>query len=392
MEILFLSRWYPFPADNGSKLRIANLLQGLLLEHRVSLISFFNPDEGEPSTELPTPALSEIRVYPYREFNPHSCRAVLAYLAGTPRYLADTHSPEMEAIIRQTVRRNRFDVVIASQLSMACYHRCFHGIPAIFEEVELGIHRPSEMDSGWTWSGIHRRLSWVKHQHFMTQLLKNFRLCTVASNVERQLLAEAVPTFEAVHVIPNCVDVGSYVRTPHVRQPESLVFTGSLRFRPNHEAMTWFLEDIYPLIRKKAPGVQLKITGSPGPCPLPPAPNVVLTGRVADVSSVVASSAVSLAPIRNGGGTRLKILEAMALRTPVVATSKAAEGLNAQHSEHLLIADSPQDFAQAVLEILRKPDRFQKMVDDAFELVKSRYNSHSTLPRFMSLVDQAALA
>jgi glycosyltransferase involved in cell wall biosynthesis len=105
---------------------------------------------------------------------------------------------------------------------------------------------------------------------------------------------------------------------------------------------------------------------------------------------MVASSAVSLAPLRNGGGTRLKILESMALGTPVVATSKAAEGLQARDAEHLLIADTARDFAQAVLSLLRESELARNIAENALKLVQNRYDWRGVLSHFMSLVDQAA--
>jgi glycosyltransferase involved in cell wall biosynthesis len=96
---------------------------------------------------------------------------------------------------------------------------------------------------------------------------------------------------------------------------------------------------------------------------------------------------VSLAPIRQGGGTRLKILEAMALRTPVVATSKGAEGLDARHDEHLLIADTPQSFSESVIRLFKEPGLAQRLADKAFQLVREKYDWAVVMPRFQNLVN-----
>jgi glycosyltransferase involved in cell wall biosynthesis len=170
-------------------------------------------------------------------------------------------------------------------------------------------------------------------------------------------------------------------------RPDTLIFNGSFRYFANHEAMVWFLRHIYPEIIRHVPNVRLTITGETSNPPLPSADNVILTGRVEDVRPLIASAWVSLAPIRQGGGTRLKILEAMALRTPVVATSKGAEGLDARHDEHLLIADTPQSFSESVVRLFKEPGLAQRLADSAFQLVKEKYDWAVVMPRFQSLVD-----
>jgi glycosyltransferase involved in cell wall biosynthesis len=126
--------------------------------------------------------------------------------------------------------------------------------------------------------------------------------------------------------------------------------------------------------------------------PLPPANNVTLTGFVDDIRSWIASSCISLAPIFMGGGTRLKILEAMALRTPVVATSKGAEGLDVAHGKHLLLADTPQAFADAVVSLLRDPNLYQQIAENGYQLVAQKYDWPSITPHFLHLVERTAQA
>lgn len=119
---------------------------------------------------------------------------------------------------------------------------------------------------------------------------------------------------------------------------------------------------------------------------------MVSTGRVRDASELIASSIVSIAPIRIGGGTRLKILESFALGTPVVATAKAVEGLEAQSGEHFLLADTPGDFARSVIQLLREPEAARRMASRAFEFVCSRYDWRIHAREFLDLIQRAAHA
>jgi glycosyltransferase involved in cell wall biosynthesis len=386
VRILFLSRWYPYPPDNGSKIRVHGLLGSLCERHEVTLVSFRDPG-GQPA-EPTAPAPVEVFSCPFRDFEPSSARARLAFASATPRFLVDTFSPGLDGLIRRTVERTRFDVVVASQLSMAAYHEAFDGIPAIFEEVELGVYRP-DASSQSPAARFRMGLTWAKHRRYMARLLPSFACCTVASEVERRLLAEAVPGYDAVHVVPNAVDIE---RVPPVgtRTAGSLIFTGSMRYAPNREAMAWFVDEVLPTLRARVPGVRLTITGDGDGTAFAAAPDIVLTGRVPDVRPLVASAAVSVAPLLTGGGTRLKILEAMAVRTPVVATSKAAEGLDARHGEHLLVADTPEAFAQAVERLLARPDEAGAMAERAHALCLARYDARAVGSAFLRLVDEAA--
>jgi glycosyltransferase involved in cell wall biosynthesis len=325
---------------------------------------------------------------PFRDFEPASGRARLAFASTTPRFLVDTFSPGLDQLIRRTVARTRFDVAIASQLSMAAYHDAFGAVPAIFEEVELGIYRPDGATQGLA-GRLRTGLTWAKHRRYMARLLPSFACCTVASEVERRLLSDAVPGYGAVHVVPNAIDTERFPLV-ETRTPGSLIFTGSLRYAPNREGMAWFVDQVLPVLRARVPGVRLTITGELDATPFVAAPDIALTGRVPDVRPLVASSAVSVAPLLTGGGTRLKILEAMAARTPVVATSKAAEGLDATSGEHLLVADTPQDFARAVERLLARPDEARAMAERAHALCRARYDARAVGSAFLRLVDEAA--
>ena len=190
-------------------------------------------------------------------------------------------------------------------------------------------------------------------------------------------------------MIPNCVNIADYDAFKEERKPASLIYTGSFGYGPNYEAMLWFIGDVYPYILAEIPEVQLTITGEHLDKPLPNPNGTKLTGFVPDVRPYIARSLISIAPLQSGGGTRLKILEAMALNTPVVATSKGAEGIDVKNGEHILIADSPQDFAEAVIKLLQAPELGTYIANNAYGLVQDKYDWEKVLPQFMGIVDKA---
>lgn len=384
MKILFLSGWYPFPANNGSKIRIYNLIKGLSEHHALTLLSF--TEQNQPVAEAP-PFCQDVYIAAKKAFNPSSWRARLGYLSPRPRLVADVYSAEMARYIDRLLYANRYDLVIASQSGMAMYSPRFRGVPAILEELELGTYYEGFVKaSGWRrW---RNGLTWLKHKRWVASMLKDFSACTVVSALEQKLAQEVVPHYRSFEIIPNCVAIDQYNDAREAPQPNTLVFTGSFSYYPNYDAMCWFLGNVFPLIQRDVPDVQLTITGNTAGYTLPPAENVMMTGYVDDVRPYIARSWASIVPIRYGGGTRLKILEAMALHTPVVATSKGAEGLDLRNGQHILLADTPEDFAQAVVQVLRQPVLRQQLVDKAYAVTCTQYDWQVVLPRFLDLVER----
>ena len=389
-NILFLSRWYPYPPNNGSKLRIYHLLRGLAQVHEITLISFSEQPELD-RVEPHLRALCEaILIVPWKEYQPSSTRAVLGFFSPTPRSLLDTHSAEMARRIVEAISTNNYDIVIASELGAASYRRFFREMPAIFEDVEIGVVRGKSISANSLRERIRHGLTWQKHKRYITRLVKSYDTCTVVSKQDQALLTENIKGLNSVDVIPNCVNLSDYSAVPRERQKQSLIFTGPFRYHANYEAMLWFLGEAYPKVRSQIPEVQLLITGDHAGLPLQDASGVTLTGMVPDVRPLIASATVSIAPILTGGGSRLKILEAMALRSPVVATSKGAEGLDVQHGEHLLIADTPDLFAKAISDLIQRYELREQLCENAYRLVREKYNWEIVLPSFLQIVDQVA--
>lgn len=392
MKILFLSRWFPYPPNNGSKLRIFNLIRELAQYHKITLLSFTDQQTIESvPTELAS-ICEEVRVVSRKPFNPNSHKARINFFNTTPRSVVDTFSPEMRCLIEQTLSNQQFDVVIASQFDMAVYYKYFNHLPALFEEVEVGVLYENFARAETFGRRFRSGLTWLKHKRYLGQVLKCFKACTVVSEQERQIVENYVGFPLTVEIIPNCVDTAAYKEVTEIPEPNTLIFTGAFTYGPNYQAMQWFLKEIYPHVRAQMPEVSLKITGDHGNRPLPSTDNVLLTGFVDDIRLLVARSWASVVPLVSGGGTRLKILEAMALCTPVVATSKGAEGLEVQAGKHILIADTPEAFAHEVIRLLKEPQLRQYLVGNAYQLVKEKYDWTVVTPRFLALVDQVAYA
>lgn len=388
MNILFLSRWFPYPPSNGSKLRIYNILRGLAQHHSVTLISFADQPDLNPHPPELQEICKDVKVIPWKAFDPKSSQAGLGFFSSTPRSVVDTFSVEMKQAIQDALSTGGYDLVIASQFDMAVYSQYFNQLPAIFEEIEVGVIHGRYQQAETFWHRLRNGLTWTKHRRYLARQLKNFQAATVVSQQERAIVSKEVKNGHLLEVIPNCVDLKSYETVEETPQPNTLIFTGAFTYFPNYEAMTWFAGEVYPLVKTEIPDISLTITGNHDNRPLPTGSNITLTGFVDDIRPLIARSWISIVPLHVGGGTRLKILEAMALRTPVIATSKGAEGLEAEHGKHLLIADSPRAFANSIIRLHQDHELRQHLTSNAYRMVQKNYEWSTSIPKFLNLIKQ----
>jgi glycosyltransferase involved in cell wall biosynthesis len=301
---------------------------------------------------------------------------LLGFFSTRPRSIVDTYCLDMHALVEQVGTNNSFDVVVASEMRSAPYALLLKQLPHVFEEVQLAVFYEQFVNQRSLVRKVRYGLTWWKLSRFVTWLLREFEGCTVTSEQERDLIMEIVPQYDALAVVPNGVDLEAHTGDFGTSKPGTLIYSGALTYRANFDAMEFFLRDIFPLVKAQHPDVSLRITGGYDGVPveqLPLGRGATLTGYLDDVRPAVAQSWACVVPLRVGGGTRLKILEAMALGTPVVSTSKGAEGLEVTHGEDILIADTPAEFADAVLRLLDDRALRARLAANGRRLVESRY-------------------
>ncbi len=392
MRILFLSTWYPHPPDNGSKLRVYHLLRDLSQQHEVTLISFAfataRPEEQEAARALCT----EVQVVPVDPFAANRAGALHTFLSLRP--VASRPIPAMREKVSAALASQRFDAVIASTGMMASYAlQAGKGTARVLEGHNSMARWMRERYEGANGLLQHARcwVSWMKTRNYEARLFSRFDLVTMVSEQDRSA-SEALPGYRGrVEVVHNGVDCAHHHRDPMEPRLNALVYNGSLTYDANYDAMRWFLAEAYPILKAQIPGISLTITGSVRGVDLTGLAlddSVTLTGFVDDVRLPVAQAMICVAPIRRGGGTRLKILEAMALGTPVVATSKGAEGLEVIDGTHLLIADTPRAFAEKTIQLLQSPETRATLAANARALVETRYDWAGIGQRFAQLVEE----
>lgn len=392
-KVLFLSTWYPYPPDNGSRLRVYHLLRALSSKHRVSLMSFAFDNAMQTTAHILHDWCDVIASVDANPFVTNRASDLRTFFSQRP--VASRPVPAMSHLVGQALNLHKYDSVIASTGMMIDYALMTPPATARILEEHNAMGR-------WAWERyqqstntaqrLRRWLSWGKGRLYEARTYPRFDLITMVSEEDRQATVDAIgQSRTCVEVIPNGVDCTHNYPGIIDAQPNNIVFNGSLTYKANYDAMQWFLAEVWTRVRAHAPDVKLTITGSTtgvNMAGLALDDHVRLTGYVEDVRVPVAEATIAIAPIRQGGGTRLKILEAMALGTPVVATPKGAEGLNVVDGEHLLLAGSAERFAHSTIQILSDAALRQHLAANARRLVEEQYDWEQIGKRFVTLIEQ----
>lgn len=426
MRILFLTPQLPYPPHQGTTLRNYNLIANLASRHEIHLLSFVHSlDEIDRVTPLHQHCRNIIPVLAPRR-SPWK-RFLSLFLSPLPDMALRLPSAEFRAELRSCLEREPFDVVQIEGIEMARHWMlevgnwkldCGTGLPtsnvrrqtsniqypiSIFDDhnaeyvlqqraFETDIRQPRR----WI-AALYSLIQWKKLSRYEARVCRLADRVVAVSEADKQALQRLVPGLE-VTVIPNGVDTEFYsdqflmTKSQLVIDHCSLVFTGKMDFRPNVDAVVWFCQEVLPLIRTQMPDVHFYIVGrSPHPRVLRLAedPAVTVTGRVDDVRPYIAGASVYVVPLRIGGGTRLKVLEAMAMGKPIVSTSLGCEGFEGLVSgRELLLANTPEAFARQVIELLDDASQRERLGQAARRFVEERYDWRLIVPRLEQIYEK----
>lgn len=397
MKILFLSSWFPYPPVNGAKIRVNNLVRELAKSHDVDLFSFvrtFSIEEAEKNARFLGEYCQNIKMVKALPYVNTPWNTFLGLFSRKPISVVKTYSDEMASLVRNAVASKSYDVLIASEVNMpylvSQLASEMTGVTRILDAIEFSLIKDSYTGAKTNGQRFRNWLTWVKLKGFTKSLLQKVDACTVPSEQEKQNLLEIAPGYANVRTIPHSLDLSYYSGNFGVPRPNSLVYTGSLTYSANFDAVKYFLQGIYPHIKISVPGVSMQVLGNIGNVQLDELMDdvsVTFPGLLYDVRPSLGQSWLSIVPLRVGGGTRLKIIESLAIGTPVVSTSKGAEGLDVTHGKNILIADTPSDFAKAVISVLENPRLRESLSVEGKKLVQERYSSTAMGTQFNLLLE-----
>jgi glycosyltransferase involved in cell wall biosynthesis len=406
MKILWVCPFFPYPPDTGIRIREYNLISTMSQKHKVTLFSLIQaPEELQYVDELKAYCSSIIAVLPDSQVpglidgRRRAPDALWGIVDKSPHRFYGRPSSNVKAHLQEVLKHDKFDVLLVDTLFMSNYLWGLfplsgittvlveHNVETLIQKQQFAAARP-----------VPQKLrKWLYYRSFIGFERRACRLydyIVTVSELDRSRLLAIAPEVGSrrVVVIPNGVDtaLGS-LPAPRV-EPDSLIYPGALTYHSNLDAMVYFLRESWPIIQKQRPQVRLRITGRTDGVDLARlalTDQVVMTGYLDDIRSAVAQSWICVVPLRAGGGTRLKILESLALGTPVVSTSKGAEGLNLIPGRDILVADEPADFAEAVLNVLQDPVLRETLSRNGRQAVEAKYDWRIIGQQFDDFVETA---
>jgi polysaccharide biosynthesis protein PslH len=388
VRVLFLSQIVPFPPHGGVLQRGFNLLRELGQHADVDLVAFVHPDT------LPTSATLEesraelgrfcrsIEYFPLwaKQSPAHKAAAFAVGLASSRPFGMTAHrSPAFAARVAAATRTTRYDIIHVDTIALARFvdlQRPPAPMVLTHHNIEsLLMARRAQVEPRW-WARAVLRREAAKLTAAERQLSPCFDLNIMMSSNDAAAL-EAIAPAARTAVVPNGVNTQYFVPAAD-REAPALIYGGGMNMFANRDAVLYFLDEMWPAIRESHPEIRFFAVGQDPPRELLARAEqdrrIVVTGYVADIREFIAQAAVYVVPLRVGGGTRLKVLDAMAMGKAMVSTSLGCEGIGVKDGEHLLVADTPATFAEATIALLADAPRRLALGRAARDLVERQYS------------------
>jgi polysaccharide biosynthesis protein PslH len=393
MKILWVKAGFLHPTRSGGQIRTLEMLKQLHRRHEIHFAALDLPEPGigvARSSEYCTQAYP----VPHGVPTPGGARYYSAVLRGfccsrLPQAVLRYRSTALKRHVESLTRQCKFDSIVCDFLSAAA------NIPDLSSAVLFQHNVESvlwERDAEHAGPPLHRFYLREQHERMLRyekQVCQAMKRIVAVSENDAQTIRSL---YGAAHTyaVPTGVDL-EYFAPPHSSVPSTdLVFVGSMDWRPNVDGIRWFWSEVLPLIRRRRPECSLAVVGRRPTAEIRRLaerdPRIHVTGTVDDVRPYLWQSAVSIVPLRVGGGTRLKIYESMAARIPVVSTTIGAEGLDVHNGENIAIADSPAAFAERCLHLLDNADARRAQCDAAWEMVSACYSWEVAARKFEQLL------
>jgi sugar transferase (PEP-CTERM/EpsH1 system associated) len=398
VRILWVKSGGLVPLDHGGKIRSFHLARILAQTHNVSLFTFYSPIPDDPHAEL-REIFSEVVCIPLKVPVQNSAAEYLAYgknfFSTRPYSVVKYCQPHVVQELRKHLQEKSYDVIICDFLLTAgVIPWDLPGPRVLFtHNVEAQIwERQFQVARNPVWKAACYRefRTMARMERFYLQQSEHV---LAVSDADRDSFSSFLHP-SRISVIPTGVDVDYFRPTPELEERNTLVFTGSMDWMPNNDGIAYFIDKVLPIVRRQIPETVLWVVGRRPSAQLEKIaerdPNVKVTGRVDDIRPYIAKSSVYVVPLLVGGGTRLKIFEAMAMGKAIVSTTIGAEGLPVESGRNIVLADEAEAFARQIINLLRDSERRQELGRAARQLVEKRYSWNSVGQQLIGILNEVA--
>jgi sugar transferase (PEP-CTERM/EpsH1 system associated) len=381
MHILWLKTELLHPVDKGGRIRTYQMLRHLRDAHRVTYLTLDDGRAAPDAMERAGEYSHEVIRVPHAPPPKRSLRFVAALgrnlISPIPYVIARYRSPGMRDAITSAVRERNVDIVVCDFLTPSINVPSGLDAPVLLfqHNVESAIWERHAGVARNPLTAAYMRSQWRRMRAWEAAECRRVDQVVAVSEADKTIFSRDFGV-SRVSAVATGVDTEYFRPSATARERNSIVFTGSMDWMPNEDGILWFVREVLPRIHAEIPNATLSIVGRNPPPSLRAlaAPGVEVTGTVPDIRPYLGRSAVTIVPLRVGGGTRLKIFEAMAMENAVVSTTVGAEGLPVTDGVHLRIADSAAAFADSVVRQLRDPADSARIGAAAATLVRSQYS------------------
>ncbi len=370
MRFLLILPTYPFPPDNGQRHRYANLALNLAREHEVVLACIAEPERQQTGSERTS--FADVKIVP------RTARSRLeALLTPGPSEVTELKSDEMTQTVTELVAKYDPEIIVSGDPVLTQYIEHITDRVRILDyvcEANLQLERFKNR------VGSSQRWIWALRKHRFTSFIRkvsgSYDACILNSQEDKDSLLQASPHWKRALVIPNGLDLDSYPTGLAEPEPGTMVYPGAVTYPPNLDAVRYMVDSILPIIRKEISDARFVVTGAvPSDFAPPSGPGVRYSGYVDDIRTVIAGAWICVVPLRLGaGGTRFKVMEALALGTPMVSTAIGFEGVCVEDGRNILMAEDPQTFADRCIALLRSSELRAQISREGRLLMQEQYD------------------
>jgi glycosyltransferase involved in cell wall biosynthesis len=392
-RILFISRCPPYPLYLGDRLIVHHLAEELEgHRHQLDLLAFANrPDDWHEQDQYDM-RFKQVELIAEPE------RSQLSYLqrilfppARWPRRAEDSWSPDMWRAIERQLATNQYDVVhLFGGIQVYEFYHALKGLPTLitpYESYSLYLRRQREASSGLMEKGI-TQLRLMVTRRFESWMFMPYRQTVVVSQKDKDELLGLNPAL-AITVIPNGIDLYTFRRRQVKHKARALLFVGNFEYAPNVDAALRLINAILPAVQQQIPDIRLWLVGNAPPPELLALQNksVVITGRVPDVRPYLARALAFVSPLRLGAGIKNKVLEALAIGCPVVATPLSVDGIDVRHGYDALIADGDL-LVESIVRLVNDAALQHQLAENGRRLIESHYSWDQVVSRYEQLYEE----
>jgi sugar transferase (PEP-CTERM/EpsH1 system associated) len=396
MKILFITHSFPYPIDEGIKLMSYHLLKELSSRDEIYLLSLAENEEERKYLPEVEKFVARADIVAHRIPRAGMKRIRNVLFERTPFCVTQFYDPSFAAKLAETAGSFSPDIMHFDFVNTSLYRKSVPAPPAVFfphDAMSMLFWRNSREEKNPA-AKIYYNSQWLKMRNYEKEIMRLFNTTVVVSPVDRNWLLKFSPGAD-VRVVPNGVDSDYFIPSESYSAEESsVIFRGIMSFFPNVAAAVHFNRKILPLIRKEIPGIKFYIVGKNPPqevFSLADGKNIVVTGYVEDIREYMGRAAVNVCPMTTGSGIKNKILEAMAMAQPTVATTLACDGIpEVKDGKNIMIADTPEEFAKKTILLLKNPELRARIGQNARKLVVVNYTWHGAAEKFRAIYSEAA--